>query len=98
MIATIVHVFVKPEFVNQFIEATKLNHERSIEEPENIRFDILRDALNPNKFTLYEAYRSEAGAAAHEETEHYKLWRDTVADWMAQPREGVKHHILFPAK
>jgi (4S)-4-hydroxy-5-phosphonooxypentane-2,3-dione isomerase len=98
MIATIVHVCVKPEFVKKFIEVTKLNHEKSVQEPENIRFDILQDAVDPNKFVLYEAYKSEAGAAAHKETAHYLNWRDTVGPWMAKPREGIKHTILFPEK
>jgi (4S)-4-hydroxy-5-phosphonooxypentane-2,3-dione isomerase len=98
MIATIVHVYVIPAFVKEFTEATRLNHESSIKETENIRFDILQDAADPTRFTLYEAYKAESGAAAHKETAHYLKWRDTVAPWMAKPREGVKHKILFPEK
>ena len=33
--------------------------------------------------------------AAHQQTEHYQKWKQTVADWMAQPRQGVKHQSLF---
>jgi (4S)-4-hydroxy-5-phosphonooxypentane-2,3-dione isomerase len=98
MIATIVHVYVKREFLKEFIEATRLNHESSVKEPENVRFDILQDSADPTKFTLYEGYRTEDGAAAHKQTAHYLKWRDTVAPWMAKPREGVKHLILFPEK
>ncbi|MBL0745239.1 antibiotic biosynthesis monooxygenase [Chryseolinea lacunae] len=96
MIATLVHVFVKPEFREAFVEATRANHERSVQEPGNLRFDILQDAGDPDKFVFYEAYASEQAAANHKETEHYKVWRDTVASWMAKPREGVKHQMLFP--
>jgi (4S)-4-hydroxy-5-phosphonooxypentane-2,3-dione isomerase len=96
MIATIVHVYVKPEFIQDFINATRFNHENSIKEPGNLRFDILQDIQDPNKFIFYEAYTSEQAAAAHKETSHYLQWRDTVASWMAKPREGVKHLILFP--
>jgi autoinducer 2-degrading protein len=28
---------------------------------------------------------------------HYLAWRERVADWMAEPRVGVKHTSLFPA-
>jgi len=98
MIATVVHVYVKPEFTEAFIEATRINHEHSIQEPGNLRFDILQDAQDKNKFIFYEAYQSEQHAAAHKETAHYITWRDTVASWMAKPREGVKHTMLFPAK
>jgi autoinducer 2-degrading protein len=97
MTVTLVHVLVKPEFLEPFIEATRENHENSVREPGNLRFDILQDAGDPNKFVLYEAYESEAAAAAHKETAHYLKWRDTVINWMARPREGVKHTLLFPS-
>lgn len=97
MVVTLVHVFVKPEFIKAFVEVTRENHEHSIKESGNFRFDILQDAQDPSKFVLYEVYESEKAAAAHKETAHYFKWRDTVASWMAKPREGVKHTLLFPA-
>lgn len=97
MTATLVHVQVKPEFIKSFIDITRANHENSVKEPGNFRFDILQDALDPGKFILYEVYESEQAAAKHKETAHYTLWRDAVAPWMAKPREGVKHLLLFPA-
>ena len=96
MIVTIVHVWVKPENIDDFVTATKHNHEHSVREAGNLRFDVLRDASDPEKFVLYEAYLSEAAALAHKETDHYKTWRDQVAGYMARPREGVKHKLLFP--
>jgi autoinducer 2-degrading protein len=96
MHTTIVHVTVKPEHIDEFIEATRLNHEASVQEPGNRRFDVLQLAANPTKFVLYEAYISAEDAAAHKQTEHYLAWRDTVADWMAQPREGVAYNGLYP--
>ena len=98
MIATLVHVHVKPEFVNDFIEATRQNHENSVKEQGNFRFDILQDAQDVGKFILYEVYESEQSAAKHKETIHYARWRDAVAPWMAKAREGVKHSLLFPIK
>lgn len=82
----------------QFIMATKENHENSVKEPGNLRFDILQDAQDPNKFVLYEAYATEEAVAKHKETAHYLKWRDTVAPMMAKPREGIKHALLFPEK
>ncbi len=96
MIVTIVHVWVKPEYINAFIEASTENHQSSINEPGNLRFDLIQDANDASKFVIYEAYESEEAAAAHKETEHYKKWRAVVADWMAQPRKGEKHIILAP--
>lgn len=96
MICTIVHIWVKPEHKVAFIKATTINHQNSIQEEGNLRFDFLEDATDENKFVLYEAYVSDAAASAHKETDHYLTWRKTVADMMAQPRKGEKHAIVAP--
>ena len=96
MIVTFVHVWVKPEYREKFIEASTANHNESVKEPGNLRFDLLEDAGDPNKFVLYEAYESEEASKTHKDTQHYLTWRETVADWMAQKRQGVKHNSLFP--
>ena len=97
MLVTCVHVFVKPEHVNDFIAASTPNHLGSVQEPGNLRFDILQDAADPTHFLLYEAYVSKEHAAAHKQTEHYLTWRATVADWMAQKRQGVRYFSTLPA-
>ena len=97
MQVTIVYVTVKPEHIDDFIDASRLNHESSVAEPGNRRFDVLQSTDDPSQFVLYEAYENAAEAANHKETEHYKKWRETVADWMAQPRSGVPYNGLFPA-
>jgi len=96
MHTTLVNVTVKTEYIDNFIAATQLNHEASVQEPGNLRFDILQMADTPNQFVLYEAYRNADAAAAHKETAHYLTWRETVADWMASPRQGVHYVGLFP--
>ena len=96
MQVTIVHVHVKSSHIDDFIEACRLNHEASTREPGNRRFDILQSSEDPARFVLYEAYESAAAAAVHKETAHYLAWRETVADWMAEPRQGVPYNGLFP--
>ncbi|MCC5932448.1 MAG: antibiotic biosynthesis monooxygenase [Cyclobacteriaceae bacterium] len=96
MSLTMVHVHVKSGFMKDFIEATKVNHENSIQEPGNLRFDVIQDPTDECKFILYEAYISDEAASAHKETSHYKVWRDTVAPWMENPRQGVKYKMLCP--
>ena len=93
-ITTCVHVWVKPEYLDAFIEASVENHQQSTKESGNLRFDLCQDASDPCKFMLFEAYIDEHSAAAHKETAHYQKWRDTVAPFMAQPREGVKYNLL----
>lgn len=96
MHVTLVHIQVKPEHVQDFIAATGRNHEGSVQEPGCLRFDVLQSADGPNRFILYEAYRSAEDAAAHKQTAHYLAWRDAVATWMAEPRKGVPYVGLFP--
>ena len=96
MHVTLVHVHVKPEHVDAFVAATRANHEGSVREPGNLRFDILERADDPTRFVLYEVYATPEAAAAHKSMPHYLTWRDRVADWMASPREGVSYRALFP--
>lgn len=97
MHVTLVHVHVVEDHIDDFIEACRLNHASSIQEPGNLRFDVLQNPDEPDRFILYEAYQSEADAAAHKKTQHYLNWRETVADWMASPRQGINYTGLYPA-
>jgi autoinducer 2-degrading protein len=96
MHVTLVHVRVKPERLEEFIAATQANHEASVREPGNRRFDVLQSTEDPSRFVLYEAYASADEAAAHKSTPHYAAWRDQVADMMAKPRKGVPYAGLLP--
>jgi (4S)-4-hydroxy-5-phosphonooxypentane-2,3-dione isomerase len=96
MIVTCVHIWVKDQFVDDFIRATIDNHENTAKEPGNIRFDFLSDANDRTKFILYEVFESEEAIAAHKATTHYLKWRDAVADWMAKPRQGLRHNVIRP--
>ena len=96
MFVTIVHIKILPDHVDAFIRASTENHMESVKEPGNLRFDLLRNDDNPTRFVLYEAYVNQRAAAAHKETPHYLKWRETVAHWMATPREGVRYTGLQP--
>ncbi len=91
-----VHVHVKPECVDAFIEATIENASNSLQEHGITRFDVIQQADDPTKFVLIEVYRTPEDSAKHKETAHYKTWRDTVADMMAEPRTSVKYDNIFP--
>ncbi len=96
MIVTCVHVYVKPDHLEEFLRATEENHQSSVKEPGNVRFDTAQRSDDPTQFLLYEAYRTPEDSAAHKETSHYLKWRETVAPWMAKPREGIPYAIRFP--
>lgn len=96
MIVVCVNVFVKSDYIDEFISATTENHRNSLLEPGIVRFDVLQVQDDASRFILYEVYLSESDMAAHKKTAHYALWRDTVAPWMAKPREGLVTQVLMP--
>jgi len=91
-----VTIFVKQDDVEKFIEATLENCRETRNEKANLRFDFLQSEDDPNRFFLYEAYKEKDDFAAHQQTPHYLKWKETVADMMAQPRQGVRHFNIFP--
>ena len=96
MTVTIVYVHVKEERIEEFKKASEDNHINSIKGPGNLRFDVLQDSDDPQRFVLYEAYETEADAAAHKETAHYRRWRERVVDMMSEPRKGIKYTMIYP--
>jgi len=96
MIVNIVNIQVQSQFLDAFIRATARNHQNSVKESGNLRFDVLQSEDDPTRFVLYEAYRTEEAVFAHKKSEHYLEWRETVKVWMAKPRSGSTYHILYP--
>ncbi|MHA2225733.1 MAG: putative quinol monooxygenase [Candidatus Hodarchaeales archaeon] len=96
MFIACVTVFVKPECKEAFIEATLENARNTRKEPKNLRFDVLQCLDDDNRFFLYEVYTEIGGMEDHKQTTHYQVWRETVEEMMARPREGIKHRVLFP--
>ena len=93
--AVCVSIHVKAEFVDQFVEATLDNARGSRREAGNLRFDVLRREDDPTRFFLYEIYTDRESFASHQKTEHYVRWRDSVTEWMAEPRVGLRHVPIF---
>jgi len=99
MYAVCVTVHVTPEHIQDFIQATFENARQSrLTEPGNVRFDVLQAEANAAQFFLYEVYQEKEGFARHQQTPHYLKWKETVAPWMAVPRQGVRHVSLFPGE
>ena len=94
MFVVCVHIHVKPEHVAEFIEASLANARNTVREPGNLRFDVLQQGDDRNRFVLYEVYRDEEAMKAHKQTPHYARWAEAVAPWMAEPRRGVRYAAL----
>jgi quinol monooxygenase YgiN len=91
-----VHVQVKPESVESFKKATLANARASLKEPGVVRFDVIQQQEDAERFVLMEAYRDAAAVAAHKETPHYAIWLQEVTPMMAEPRRRVSFNNVFP--
>lgn len=91
-----VYVKVKENDVNQFINASRENAENSLREDGIVRFDVLQDIEDPQKFLLTEVYKDEKAPLEHKKSPHYKKWKETVAEMMAEPRHSVKYRNIYP--
>ena len=96
MLVVHVQVRVKPEAVEAFKQATLANARESIKESGIARFDVVQQQDDVTRFVLVEAYRTAEALAAHKETKHYAVWKDTVAPMMAEPRTSAKYFSVFP--
>jgi autoinducer 2-degrading protein len=96
MLIVHVHVHVKPDQVEAFRAASLENARNSVQEPGVARFDVIQQQDDPTRFVLVEVYRTPEDPARHKETAHYRNWRDTVAEMMAEPRSSVKYSNVFP--
>jgi len=96
MHTVLVFVEVKSDCVDEFIQETRLNAQKSLQEPGIERFDVLQDSDAQNKFLLVEVYRSVNAPAQHKETAHYQRWKTQVEKLMAAPRTKRIFHNIFP--
>ena len=89
---------VKPERVNGFIEAVKLDGIGSTwNEPGCLRFDVYQNIDQPAELWLYEVYANPEAFQYHTTTPHIEKWRDTVNDWYAGERPpGVRGRNIWP--
>jgi quinol monooxygenase YgiN len=92
----IVHAQVKPEFVDAFIAATRINAQESAKEAGVARFDFLQQKDDPTRFALYEVYHDADAAAAHKQTAHYNEWAAKAEPMLAGPRTRAFYANVEP--
>jgi autoinducer 2-degrading protein len=96
MLVVHVQVRVRPGRAADFLTATLVNARASLGEPGVLRFDVLQDQADPEHVVLVEVYRDADASAAHKATPHYAVWRDAVAEMMAEPRQSARFSAVFP--
>ena len=61
----LVHIHIKPETIDRFIEITKENVGNSIQEVGIVRFDFLQQPEDPTRFMLVEVYHTPEDQLRH---------------------------------
>jgi autoinducer 2-degrading protein len=89
MNVTLVEINIKPERVDEFLEVFRANHEGAMQEPGNLRFDVLQDPSVKTRFFIYEAYKDEEAVLAHKKTPHYLACVDKLEEMMSEPRKNA---------
>ncbi len=92
----LVHIHVKPEFIEAFKVASIENARNSLLEPGIARFDVIQQIDEPTNFELIEVYRTSGDPARHKETVHYNKWRELAEPMLAEPRTRTLYNNLFP--
>jgi quinol monooxygenase YgiN len=92
----VVNAQVKPEFLDAFIAATRINAQESAKEPGVARFDFLQQKDDPTRFVLYEVYRNADAPAAHKATAHYNEWAAKVEHMFVAPRTRAFYANVAP--
>lgn len=88
MVILHVTVQVKPEHAREFLEAVRHDAEHSEkDEPGCLRFDVVQDRDDPNRFYYYEVYKDEAALESHRQSSHFKLYAEKTQSWLAAPPE-----------
>ena len=92
-----VSVKIKPERREQFLSVIEDDSICSVrDEPGCVRFDVLQDASDQDRYYFYEVYRDEAALEAHRAAPHYAVWR-AAADTLDGPAQATRCDSVFPA-
>jgi (4S)-4-hydroxy-5-phosphonooxypentane-2,3-dione isomerase len=98
MKALVVSLNVKPDMREQFLAAAQDDSTCSVrDEPGCLRFDVLQDVNDENRYYFYEVYRDDAAFAAHATMPHFARWRQAAAECLNGDVQRTDATTLFPS-
>jgi autoinducer 2-degrading protein len=93
MVNVIVILEIDTQKIDEFLAVILENAAASRLEPGCLRFEVSRDANQPNLFALSESYRDVAAMEAHYTTPHVAKWREKSPGFVLK-RWAVKGPVL----
>jgi len=98
MVVLHVTLQVKSEHVAEFLDIARYDAEHSEHDESGcLRFDVIQDRDDRNRFYFYEVYRDAAALEAHRQTPHFKLYFEKTQPWLAAPPERRFGRNIVPA-
>jgi autoinducer 2-degrading protein len=95
--AIFVSVKIKPEKRDQFLAAIEDDSICSVrDEPGCVRFEVLQDKSDPDRYYFYEVYKDEAALEAHRQFPHYSRWSAASKECLAEPTSAIRTETVFP--
>ena len=91
MFVAAVHVFVKPEAMDDFMELILMDQEGSLAEPGCVRFDIVRSVEDAHEFLIWEVYADADAAAFHKTTPHYAAFKERMPALASKERYADRY-------
>jgi autoinducer 2-degrading protein len=94
MRAIIAYLTTKPGKQAEFQEKMTAQAKRCLaNEPGCLQFDVVQDPQDTTRFVMLEVYRDDAAVKAHQDSQHYKDFRPTVGDLVADRKIEVLNMV-----
>ena len=91
MFVAAVHVFVRPEAMEDFLQLIQADQEGTLAEPGCVRFDVVRSLEDPHEFLIWEVYLDEEAAAFHKTTPHYLEFKEKMPELASKDRYADRY-------
>jgi quinol monooxygenase YgiN len=72
----VVDAEIHPDRIDEFLKVMEEDAAGSRAEPGCIRFDVVQNMEQKNKFMFYEVYKDTEAVDFHKKQPHFKLWTD----------------------
>ena len=80
---------IKKEHISEFIQLTTLNVINSRKESGVLSFHFFQTYKDSSSFILLEQYNTIEDQLLHREKEHYKIWKNTIINFLEKPYEVI---------
>src|SRR5215510_3345419 len=94
MRAIVAYLTAKPGMEGKFKQQMTAQAKRCLaNEPGCLQFDVVQDAQDTTRFVMLEVYRDDAAVKAHQDSQHYKDFRPTVGELVADRKMEVLNMV-----